>query len=174
MRQVEQLYADLPQSVVGFPRNREFGHLLEGLLGLTETDETTLVPYGIDTVDLIVAIAKIRTPIERVRASRHWTSATSSGYNDFQPNDLLAVLTALRTITEAFPVAAMHGEISEDAPVPFDVATLPERIHDVAMATGGQALNHVEPLINRLQVMLGDASLRPVIESAGAPRSLNG
>ena len=167
VRQVEQLYANLPQSVSSFPRNREFGHLLEGLLGLTHTDEAALAAYGADTVDLVAAIVGIRACIEQVRAWRHWTSATSSGYNDFHPNDLVTVLTALRTITEAFPIAATHGEISEDAPVPFDVATLPERIHEVAIATGGQALNNVEPLINRIQVMLGDAGLHPVIDGDG-------
>ena len=167
LRQIEQLYADLPQSVSGFPRNREFGHLLEGLLGLTQTDQDALAAYGQDTVDLIEAIVAMRTPVEQVRAARHWTSASSSGYNDFQPNDLLAVLTVLRTVTETFPISATHGEISEDAPVPFEVDALPARIHEVAMATGGQAIANVEPLINRIQVMLGDAGLRPVINSAG-------
>ncbi|GHD52596.1 ATPase [Thalassobaculum fulvum] len=168
VRQVEQLYADLPQSVAGFPRNRDFGSLLEGLLGLIQSDETTLATYGKDAADLAAAVIVIRAPIETVRASRHWTSANSSGYNDFQPGDLQTVLTALRTITDVFPITVTHGEISEDAPVRFDVSALPDRIHDVAMATGGQALNNVEPLINRVQVMLGDAGLRPVIDTAGA------
>jgi len=168
VRQIEQLYADLPQSVAGFPRNRDFGSLLEGLLGLTESDEAVLADYGDDAADLATAIVAIRDPIEQVRTVRHWTSANSSGYNDFQPGDLEAVLAALRTITDAFPIAATHGEISEDAPVRFDVAALPDRIHDVAMAAGGQALNNVEPLINRVQVMLGDAGLRPVIDTEGA------
>ena len=38
-RQVEQLYADLPRSVSGFPANKNFGEMLEGLIGLTENDE---------------------------------------------------------------------------------------------------------------------------------------
>lgn len=168
VRQLDQLYADLPQSVAGFPRNRDFGSLLEGLLGLTESDEATLAPYGDDAADLLAAIVAIRNPVNQVRQSRHWTSASSSGYNDFQPADLEAVLAALRTITDAFPIAATHGEISEDAPVRFNVNELPDRIHEVAMATGGQAVNNVEPLINRIQVHLGDAGLRPVIDSDGA------
>jgi hypothetical protein len=168
VRQIEQLYANLPQSVAGFPRNREFGSLLEGLIGLTESDEATLAAYGADAADLSAAIVASRDPIEAVRAQRHWTSQNSSGYNDFQPADLEAVLAALRTITDAFPIAATHGEISEDAPVRFDVSVLPDRIHEVAMATGGQALNNVEPLINRIQVLLGDAGLRPVIDTEGA------
>ena len=168
VRQIEQLYADLPQSVAGFPRNRDFGSLVEGLVGLTESDEAALAAYGEDVADLTAAIVAIRAPIEAVRASRHWTSANSSGYNDFQPGDLQTVLAALHTITDAFPIAATHGEISEDAPVRFDVSALPDRIHDVAMATGGQALNNVEPLINRVQVMLGDTGLRPVIDTEGA------
>lgn len=36
------------------------------------------------------------------------------------------------------------------------------------MATGGQALNNVEPLINRIQINLGDAGLKPVIDTDGA------
>jgi hypothetical protein len=168
LRQLDQLFADLPQSVAGFPQNRAFGHMLEGLLGLTHTDEATLMGYGAGTTDLVVAITAIRAPIDHVRASRHWTSANSSGYNDFQPNDLVTILAQLRTITDAFFIADTHGEISEDAPVRFDVATLPDRIHEVAIATGGQAVANVEPLINRIQVMLGDAGLLPVIDTAGA------
>jgi hypothetical protein len=168
VRQIEQLYADLPQSVSGFPRNRDFGHLLEGLLSLTQMDEDILAAYGSDTASLATAIVAIRAPIEHVRTLRHWATANSSGYNDFRPDDLASVLATLHTITDAYPIALMHGEISEDAPVPFDVNALAERIHEVAMATGGQALANVEPLINRIQVMLGDAGLRPVIDSAGA------
>src|SRR6056297_3336039 len=168
VRQVEKLYSDLPQSVVGFPRNRDFGSLLEGLLGPTETDEESLADYGDDTADLIAAILEIRAPVEQVRARRHWSSQNSSGYNDFQPGDLETVLTALRTLTGAFPIAATHGEISEDAPVRFNVGELPDRIYDVAMITGGQAVTNVEPLINRIQVMLGDAGLRPIIDTDGA------
>ncbi|MAY77377.1 MAG: ATPase [Citromicrobium sp.] len=168
VRQLEQLYADLPQSVAGFPRNRDFGSLLEGLIGLTESDEEALANYGEDAADLAAAIASIRDPIETVRAQRHWTGQNSSGYSDFQPADLQNVLGALRSLTNAFPVAATHGEISEDAPVRFDVDALPDCIREVAMATGGQALNNVEPLINRIQINLGDSGLKPVIATDGA------
>ena len=168
LRRIEQLYTDLPQSVAGFPSNREFGSLLEGLVGLSELDETALSTYGADTADLTAAVTAMRTPVDQIRSARHWTSATSSGYNDFQPSDLQAVLTELRSITDSFPLATTHGEVSEDAPVRFDVDALPDRIHEVATATGGQALNNVEPLINRIQVMLGDAGLRPVIDTDGA------
>jgi uncharacterized protein len=166
VRQIDQLYADLPQSVVGFPRNKSFGDLLEGLLGLILADETSLENYGADTADLVAAIVGMHGPIDRVRTSRQWNSGT--GYNDFQPADLTVVLGQLKTVTEVFPVSVSHGEISEDAPVRFDVDALPDRIYEVAMATGGQAVANVEPLINRIQVMLGDAGLRPVIDSGGA------
>jgi len=168
VRQLEQLYSDLPQSVTGFPRNREFGSLLEGLVGLTGSDEATLAGHGEDVADLVAAIVEMRDPIENVRAQRYWTGQNnSSGYNDFQPSDLEIVLTSLRKVTDAFPVSATHGEISEDAPVRFDVEALPDCIREVAMATGGQVLNNVEPLINRIQISLGDAGLKPVIASDG-------
>jgi hypothetical protein len=165
-RQIEQLYADLPASVSGFPRNKAFGESLEGLLGLIQADEMRLESYGADAADLVAAIVGMHGPIERVRTSRRWTSG--AGYNDFQPGDLTIIMEQLKTVTESFPIAATHGEISEDAPVRFDVNALPDRIHEVAMATGGQAVANVEPLINRIQVMLGDAGLRPLIDSDGA------
>lgn len=168
IRQLETLYADLPQSVMGFPRNRDFGAMLEGVLALTEADEAALTAYGAETAPLIADIAALRAPIDSVRASRHWNSQNSSGYNDFQPCDLLQVQTALRALTDAHPISATHGEVSEDAPVKFDVDALPDRLHEVALATGGQAVANAEPLVNRIQVMLGDSSLRPVIDSAGA------
>lgn len=168
VRQLEQTFADVPQSVTGFPRNREFGNMLEGLLALTHSDEAGLSVFGAETASLIAAISALRTPVEATRSSRHWTSTTSSGYNDFQPGDVQTVLAALRTLVQAHPIAVSHGEVSEDAPVKFDVDALPERLQEVALATGGQAVANAEPLVNRIQVMLGDSSLRPVIDSAGA------
>lgn len=166
-RQIEQLYADVPQSVSGFPRNKSFAEMLEGLVGLTRSDETLLSTHGAAAQDLLDAIKAVRDPIERVRQSRTYVSGGRPGYNDFQPGDLTSVLETLKGITEKFPVEISSGEISEDAPVRFRVSALPDRIHEVALATGGQALANVEPLINRIQVMLGDTSLRRVIDSTG-------
>ncbi len=169
IRKLEELFAGLPSSIADFPHNTNFGDLLEGLVGLTLLHEKKLSRYGEDAADLSAAIAKIREPIDEVRKSRHRTSKEGKPYYvAFQPKDLETVLNELRTLTDAFPITATHGEISEDAPVRFDVSALPDCIHDVAMATGGQALNNVEPLINRIQVMLGDAGLRPVIDTEGA------
>jgi uncharacterized protein len=161
LRQVEQLCPDLPQSVAGNYRGREFGSLLEGLLGLSRTDEAKILKYGQDTADLVAAIVAIRTPIEEVRASRHWSSQNSSGYNSFQPNDVFRVLEELHTITDVFPIGTTHGEIGEDEPVRFDVMMLTERIRDVAMATGGQALSNVEPLIDRIQIFAWECQASP-------------
>jgi uncharacterized protein len=40
-------------------------------------------------------------------------------------------------------------------------------VEEVAMAMGGNALANVEPLINRIQVMLGDSRMRPIIVPDG-------
>ena len=168
--QVEQLYSDLPSSVTDFPNARNFGDLLEGLLGLTQLDTTTLAEHGDELGDLCAGVEALADPIEEIRRRRHWVSQNTGneGYNNFQPNDLEEVLGALKAVTEAFPPETTYGEISEDAPVKFDVRALPDRIRDVAQATGGQAVANVEPLINRIQVMLGDSGLEPVIETEGA------
>ena len=165
--QIERLYSDLPQSITK-PRSNDFGSLLEGLVKMIKSDVKVFAAYGEDAADLAAIIKAIYDPIEAIRKSRHWTSATSSGYNNFHPDDLQKVLTELRNVTESFPVSTSHKENSEDAPIRFDIADLPDRIHDVAMAMGGQALSYVEPLINRIQVMLSDSRLRPVIDTDGA------
>lgn len=74
----------------------------------------------------------------------------------------------MHALIDPFDAEAGHGELSEDVPVKFDLPLLPERIRDVAMATDGQAVANVEPLINRIQVMLGDPRLSQVIDSGGA------
>ncbi len=82
VRRIEQNYADLPQSVTGFPQNKDFGSLLESLIEMSKCDEKELATCGNETADLVTAIAAIRDPIEQVRTKRHWVKGT--GYNDFQ------------------------------------------------------------------------------------------
>lgn len=168
LRQITQLKADIPQSITGFPNNKNFGELLEGLVGLTDLDQQRLTPLGAGVAELRTAIGGLRQPIDQVRAGRRWVSQGKSGYNDFQPADLESALGHLKGLVDRFPISAGYGDISEDAPVRFDVSTLPERIHEVALASGGQALSNVEPLINRIQVMLSNPRLVPVIDTGGA------
>ena len=165
IRQIEELYEKLPGSVTGFPNSKNFGERLEGLLGMTKTDGTSLKEYGHETTDLLETIESIREPIEKVLGLRHWSSKGKSGYNDFQPEDLSIVLSELRKITKRFQTIETHGEISEDDPVPFNIEMLADCIQNVAMTTGGQAVNNVEPLINRINTMLSDPNLKPVISS---------
>jgi uncharacterized protein len=167
LRRVEQLYADLPQSVATFPANKNFGDFLDGLAGLSRADERRLDPLGAAAADLLATIREIRPAIEQVRAVRVRQAGPRTFQDDYLPADLDAVLQELRKITTRFPLSAGHGEISEDAPVKFDIAKLPDQIHEVALAQGGQAVSNVEPLINRIQVMLGDRRLRPVIDTGG-------
>ncbi|MCB1543764.1 MAG: DUF87 domain-containing protein [Rhodoblastus sp.] len=168
LHRLTEIYADVPRIITGFPNNKNFGDMLEGLVALTQSDERHLGVLNPPANDVIAMITAIRDPIERIRAARHWSSARGAGYNDFQPNDVEAVMTQLRRVTDAFPIAAGPGEISEDAPVRFDIARLPDQVHEVALASGGQAVANVEPLINRIQVMLGDRRLRPIIDTGGA------
>jgi hypothetical protein len=168
IRQLTQYQADIPQSITGFPNNKNFGELLQGLVTLMEADEQQLGGLVPVSADLISAIVAGRAPIAQARTARYWNSGGRDGYNNFQPADVSGVINTLNHIVQRFPISAGFGEVSEDAPVPFDIAQLPGRIHEVAVATGGQAVANVEPLINRIQVMLGDRRLRPVIDSDGA------
>ncbi len=66
------------KALPAFRKNKDFGSLLESLIGMMEHDKKELATNG----DLVTAIAAIRDPIERVRTKRHWVKGT--GYNDFQ------------------------------------------------------------------------------------------
>jgi hypothetical protein len=129
-----------------------------------QADEQRLGTVAPAPADLISAISAAHPRIEAIRSLRNWAAGR---YNDFQPAES-GVVSELNKIVRAFPISAGFDEVSEDAPVRFNISQLPERIHEVALATGGQAVTNVEPLINRIQVLLGDRRLRPVIDSDGA------
>jgi hypothetical protein len=163
--ELERLFADAPASIQGFPRNKNVGDFFEGLIGLLDSDLRRLTELGEGQGALGTAIAALRPQVEQMRAGRFWTSGNRSGYNDFHPADIEGVLIRLQALVDQFPVEPGHGEISEDYPVKFAVSELPDRIHEVALATSGQTVSNVEPLINRIQVMLGDTRLRPIVEN---------
>jgi hypothetical protein len=160
----QQLYAGVPQSITGFPANRNFGENLRGLAGLMQSDLRRLEALSERPEAFCTAIRGTLAIVDRVRTSREYQGR----FNDFQPNDVMQVLSALQQIVADFPISSGSGEVSEDTPVKFDIAGLPERIRDIAQATGGQALANVEPLINRVQVLLGDRRLWPVIGPEGS------
>lgn len=63
-------------------------------------------------------------------------------------------------------------DIGEDAPVEFDVGRLPNRLNDFAVAMGSGSVQHVEPLVNRIEVML--ANTRPILSQGGGTASVGG
>lgn len=167
VRQLAQLRADLPQSIINTGNNyaaNRFGSLLEGLVALMQSDASRLVPFAPETDALVARIDAAHPTIEALRASKQWAP---NRYNDFQPIELYRVIEILQAICDAFPVPDGHGIVNEDAPIKFDILKLADRIRDVAQSSGGQTLANVEPLINRVNVLLGDRRLRPVIETDG-------
>ena len=166
--ELERLFADAPASIQGFPANRNVGGFLEGLVALFDSDIHRMTDLGEAQGALATAINTIRPQVEQMRTRRFYvTQQNRPGYNDFRPTDIEEALNGLRSLVNHFPVDPGHGEISEDHPVKFAVSELPDRIHEVALATSGQTVTNVEPLINRIQVMLGDPRLRPIVDSDG-------
>jgi hypothetical protein len=162
-----QLYANLPRSIQVFPASKEFGENLSGLSSLMGRDVRTLNALEPPPTELVSALNAAIPEIDRARASGESTYNGTLRYNPYQPDVLESIIGLLDRIVSRFPISAGFGEISEDSPVQFDIGRLPDRIRDIAQATGGQALTNVEPLMNRIQVLLGDRRLRPVIETDG-------
>ncbi|WP_081910442.1 ATP-binding protein [Thermopetrobacter sp. TC1] len=169
IKEIEKIYADFPQSLGEFRDNMNFGERLKGLIDSMSKDIEKLSAYGDDTTDLREAIESIYPNLCQIHDKKHYSKPQGKyGYNYFQALDLENILAELQKVVNEFPTTSTKEKMSEDAPIRFDIADLPDRIHDVAMAMGGQALSNVEPLINRIRVMLSDSRLRPIIDTDGA------
>lgn len=87
-------------------------------------------------------------------------------YGAIPPAGLDSILASLGHLIPTLPRANKPRELAEDVPSPFDLDELPGRLRAVAATSpgGGNAANNVEPLVNRIEVLLGDPRLRKVID----------
>ncbi|BAI71802.1 hypothetical protein AZL_011640 [Azospirillum sp. B510] len=167
LRQYEQIFSNIPSSISGFPANKNFGESVGGLKLATDSDMRKLPSSSLFEHNLIRKLGALGNTAEAVRLSRQWQSG--NGYNDFIQTDVERIIKGLQDLLDEFPPESQIEEKSEDTPSEFDVSALPSTIEEVAMAVGGGAMTNVEPLVNRIQVMLGDSRLRPIIVPDGEP-----
>lgn len=163
LRQYRQVLDNFPDSVCGFPANKNFGEGLLGLVSGIQSDLSKLPTESHLEPELKAALMDVADVAESTRTRRSWVSNGRTGYNDFHQIDVEGVVATLYALTTVQKTEQPGSEVSEDSPVPFDVGALPNTIEDVARASGGNAVSNVEPLINRIQVMLGDGRMAPII-----------
>lgn len=98
-----------------------------------------------------------------IAAARQWTSAAGvTGYNAFGETDLRKAEELLDAALVTLPVEALTASHAEDAPIPFDVTTLPDLLDAIAQQEGAGNLQFVANLSMRIRMLLADQRLRAI------------
>lgn len=154
---IEQLIAQGAGGYQGFPANRAFGDLLTNVA-------TDAERYLDDTTgDLQSQLRTLADTLRQIAAARHWQTANSQGYNDFSETQVLQARDSIDAVLSHLPVMPTPGPRSEDAPISFDVAQLPDHLEQLAAGSpSAQASNFISTLTMRIRMMLADGRKRPV------------
>lgn len=166
---LRQIRAGYPQSTSEWQTNKAFADRLEGIARGLRSDANGLA--GPEYAAARLALVNIADRIDALLAARRWTNG--NGYNSFQQSDIdLPILWLSSEVVPHFP-SEVSPEVGEDTPIEFDVASLPSRLNDFAVASGAGAVQHVEPLVNRIEVMLADARMRSLVSPEGGTTLLD-
>lgn len=99
-----------------------------------------------------------------VRARRTDTPDHRVFHRQLQDGDLVDVIAALNAIRVLLPDVAALGGPSEDTPTRFDPTGLPGMIDLIAGLTPGNMQQHVAGLGLRIQTLLADSRVAPLIQ----------
>ena len=110
-------------------------------------------------------LIELKDASENTANSKRWTSPKGTGYNGFSETEIENVLNKLNSVLNILPHdAQLQSPISEDAPVPFAVESLPDHLeHIAANSPSGQATQFIATLSMRIRMMLADQRLGPVV-----------
>lgn len=158
------LEARIAQGVSGYTGRREASDCGRLISNIADDAER----YIANTEETLTSkLEDISTVASEIANSRHWDGDRSQrgrGYNDFSETDIVTVLDAVNSLLGNLPSHLQTTPISEDAPVPFAVDSLPDHLEQIASNTpGGQAAQFIATLSMRIRMMLADQRLGPVV-----------
>lgn len=137
----------------GFPENKNCGNQIRNLAKDAKTHA------GNTQGGLSHALDSLASTADQLANTRHWQSANSEGYNDFNETELRGIIACIDNA-----LAQLPRQPREDAPVEFTVATLPDHLDQIASeAPGGQTAQFLATLTMRIRMMLADRRLGPVV-----------
>ncbi|MDC4203305.1 MAG: hypothetical protein MPW13_02730 [Candidatus Manganitrophus sp.] len=111
------------------------------------------------------ALQKIITAAEALFAKRVTPNTKTPGkfnYTDFNALDFEPFMPLFSAAEGTFPPVADDAQISEDAPIPFDINQLADHIDDLC-ADSASSTNLIAFLTLRIRSMLADLRMRQVI-----------
>lgn len=112
-----------------------------------------------------------RTTLQEISAAALGTAnSRRSGewFNAFSVQDIESVRDQLQRFVDLVEDAFAAAQITEDAPIPFNVQMLPEHLEKIAATEGGALAGFVSTLGMRIRGMLADARLGQVVSSEPA------
>ncbi|MBB4054043.1 hypothetical protein GGR20_003715 [Devosia subaequoris] len=155
---LRQMRAGYPQSVQEWRDNKSLAEQLAGIASGLRSDRDKLDDQSY--MELRAALTSVAGHIEGVLAGKEWSPGK---YNTFQQTDIDQPISWLADdLLPLLPLEATY-ELGEDNPTEFDISALPIRLNEMAIAQGSGAVQHVEPLVNRIEVMLSDSRMRPIV-----------
>lgn len=153
---IDAMLAEGASTFAGSPANRRrCGELLDII-----SDDCGTLADSVEEAhsDALVGISEIIREVANARRSGVW-------FNAFSVKEMETVQSALQTFLDTVPDAFDAIQVTEDAPLPFDVQMLPEHLERIAATEGGGLAGFISTLGMRIRGMMADPRLGQVIGS---------
>ncbi len=108
------------------------------------------------------ALEEISATIGGVAQSRR---SSNGWFNAFSVQDMEATRDVLRSFENLVEDTSAAAQLTEDAPIPFDVHMLPEHLERIAATEGGALAGFISTLGMRIRGLMADPRLGPVVGS---------
>ncbi|WP_316205861.1 ATP-binding protein [Bradyrhizobium sp. SZCCHNS1012] len=108
------------------------------------------------------ALEEISATIGGVAQSRR---SSNGWFNAFSVQDMEATRDVLRSFENLVEDTFAAAQLTEDAPIPFDVHMLPEHLERIAATEGGALAGFISTLGMRIRGLMADPRLGPVVGS---------
>ncbi|GAB4065043.1 DUF87 domain-containing protein [Ancylobacter sonchi] len=154
---VDALLARGPAAFAGDagPR-RQCGDLLDNMAA--DCDAMSARLDGDPAATLTDIAATIRDVANNRRGNNGW-------FNSFTVAEIESVQAALQSFLDQVEDALAVAQITEDAPIPFDVQMLPDHLERIAATEGGGLAGFISTLGMRIRGMMADPRLGQVVGS---------
>lgn len=146
-----------------WPANNDMGNLLANMVEDLQSANVGSFEGDLAPVSSAAAAAADR---------RKWTSrAGTTGYNDFSESDLRPIADAFAVLmADVPPLTSGSGSVNIDAPHRFNEDELPDHLQFLASdARFAGSAQHVAPMTLRLETMLNDERIRPIVAPTNPP-----
>ncbi|MCD6565092.1 MAG: ATP-binding protein [Bacteroidales bacterium] len=148
---------------IGFPNNKNCGQQISCF-------HQDINSYDYASASELKSFTKnIALEVQTLLRTRSWSTATSSGFNDFADTEIELVISFCDRIISYISPENIHTEINEDTPISFDIEALPDYLEVLASQEGGNAAQFISTLLMRIRMLLSDTRMNSVTNPSDQP-----